>query len=110
MALPALSARRNDARKFRKEIYARWDQPVRATVAVRGRFNNWPRLPYQLAELLLRSSEVPKQLATMFRAQSRNQQRRATEAQSHRERNGTGRTNETTGVSREVLRALPFIS
>jgi hypothetical protein len=66
MALPALSARKNDARKLFKEIYARWDQPVRATVAVRGRFNNWPRLPYQLGELLLRSSEVPKQLGKMI--------------------------------------------
>jgi hypothetical protein len=63
-ALLALSAQRAP-RKFFAEIYARWDQPVRATVALRGRFNNGPRWPYQLAELLLRSSEVPKQLAQM---------------------------------------------
>ena len=110
MALPALSARTDDARKFFKEMYARWDQPVRATVAVRGRFNNWPRLPYQLGELLLRSSEIPKQLSEMFRGLIRNQQRRATEARSHRERNGTGRTNETTSEAREMLRPLPFVS
>jgi hypothetical protein len=67
MALSALSVRTDDTRKFFKEVYARWDQPVRATIALRGRFNNWPRWPYQLGELLLRSSEVPKQLALMFR-------------------------------------------
>jgi hypothetical protein len=67
MALPALSSRTSDAGKLFKEIYARWDQPVRATIALRGHFNNWPRWPYQLGELLLRSSEVPKQLASMFR-------------------------------------------
>jgi hypothetical protein len=65
-ALPALSAQRAPG-KFFAEIYARWDQPVRATVALRGRFNNGPRWPYQLAELLLHSSEVPKQLAQMVR-------------------------------------------
>jgi len=65
-ALPALSARTRDAAKFFNEVYARWDQPVRATVAMRGRFNNWPRWPYQLGELLLHTSEVPKQLASMI--------------------------------------------
>jgi len=71
MALPALSAQMRDARKFFNEIYSRWDQPVRATVALRGRFNNWPRWPYQLGELLLRSSEVPKQLALILRERLR---------------------------------------
>jgi hypothetical protein len=66
MALRALSANTSDAGKFLREIYARWDQPVRATIAVRGRFNNRPRWPYQLAELLLHSSEVPRQLSAMF--------------------------------------------
>jgi len=65
-ALPALLAQTLEARKFFAEIYVRWDQPVRATVAMRGRFNNWPRWPYQLGELLLHTSEVPKQLASMI--------------------------------------------
>jgi hypothetical protein len=64
-ALPALSAQMHKPGKFFAEVYSRWDQPVRATVALRGRFNNWPRWPYQLTELLLRSPEVPKQLARM---------------------------------------------
>ena len=31
------------------------------------RFDNWPRLPYQLGELLLHSAEAPKQLGMMIR-------------------------------------------
>jgi hypothetical protein len=46
----------------------------------------------------------------MFRGQIQNQKEQATEAQSHREKNGTGRTNEIAGAAREMLRALPFIS
>jgi hypothetical protein len=65
-ALPALSAQMHKPGKFFAEVYARWDQPVRATVALHGRFNNWPRWPHQLGELLTRSSEVPKQLASMI--------------------------------------------
>jgi len=66
-ALPALSRQMRKRGKFFAEVYARWDQPVRATVALHGRFNNWPRWPYQLAELLLRSSEVPKQMSKMIK-------------------------------------------
>ena len=49
------------------KLYSRWDNPVRATARLRGRFNNWPRLPYQLGELLLRSPEVPLQLRIILR-------------------------------------------
>jgi len=48
------------------EVYARWDNPVRATVNTRGRINQWPRLPYQLGELLRRAPELPRQLGTRF--------------------------------------------
>jgi hypothetical protein len=48
-------------------LYSRWDNPVRATATVRGRFNNWPRLPYQLGELIMRSEEVPRQLSMIIR-------------------------------------------
>lgn len=47
------------------DLYTRWDNPVRATAAVRGQFNNWPRLPYRVGELLLRIPEVPQQLASL---------------------------------------------
>jgi Uncharacterised nucleotidyltransferase len=67
MALPALLDQFNRPRELLRELHERWDQPVRATVALRGRFNNWPRWPYQLGELILRSPELPKQLAMISR-------------------------------------------
>jgi len=44
-------------REFTENFLGRLDQPVRATVALRGRFNNWPRLPYQLGELFLHGAD-----------------------------------------------------
>jgi hypothetical protein len=46
--------------------YARWHNPIRATAAVGGQFNDWPRLPYQLGELFLRLPELPKQLHALW--------------------------------------------
>jgi hypothetical protein len=66
-ALPAFLDRLNRWKELTMDLYSRLDQPVRATVAMRGRFNNWPRLPYQLGELLLHSAEAPKQLGMMVR-------------------------------------------
>jgi len=107
-AVPALLRQIGAWKELAEDIYLRWDQPVRATVALHRRFNNWPQWPYQLGDLLLHSSEVPKQLATMLRGQLRDRKERATEAQSLRERNRTSRTNETTGEASEAWRALPF--
>jgi hypothetical protein len=39
-------------------LYARWENPVRATARVNGRFDDRPRLPYQLLESILRLPEV----------------------------------------------------
>jgi hypothetical protein len=67
---PALTALLHHTSSWKEtfdDIYSRLDQPVRATVALHGRFNDWPRWPYQLGELVLHSSEVPKQLALMIR-------------------------------------------
>jgi Uncharacterised nucleotidyltransferase len=47
------------------DLYARWDNPVRATAAVGGLFNNWPRLPYRVGESFLRIPEVPRQLVAL---------------------------------------------
>src|SRR5258708_4996590 len=49
--LSALLGGHDERKEFAENFFARLDQPVRATVALRGRFNNWPRLPYQLGEL-----------------------------------------------------------
>ena len=64
-ALPSLLGNITKGKELIGEIYSRLDQPVRATIAMHGRFNNWPRWPYQLGELLLHSPEVPKQLRKM---------------------------------------------
>jgi hypothetical protein len=46
------------------DLYRRWDNPIRATAAVGGEFNNWPRLPYRLAESLMRLPELGKRRRT----------------------------------------------
>ena len=46
-------------------LWTRFDDPVRATAAVGGQFNNWPRLPYRVAELVTRLPEVPQQLQSL---------------------------------------------
>ncbi len=51
--LSVLSSRDGAWKDFAKYFRARLDQPVRATIALHGRFNNCPRLPYQFGELLL---------------------------------------------------------
>ena len=60
-----------DAQTAFGKLFSRWDNPARATARLRGRFNNWPRLPYQLGELLLRSPEVPRQLRIILRPRTR---------------------------------------
>jgi hypothetical protein len=47
------------------DLYARWDNPVRATAAIGGRFNSWPRFPYRVGELFLRIPEIPEQLSSL---------------------------------------------
>ena len=42
-----------------RHLFRRWNNPIRATAAVGGKFNNWPRLPYQLVESILRLPELP---------------------------------------------------
>lgn len=44
-------------RQFARYLLGRLDQPVRATIALNGRFNNWPRLPYQVGELFLHGAD-----------------------------------------------------
>jgi hypothetical protein len=53
VSLSALLGGDGGRKEFAENLFMRLDQPVRATVALGGRFNNWPRLPYQLGELFL---------------------------------------------------------
>jgi hypothetical protein len=57
-ALPELIRKAPGLKVVLSEVRWRWDNPVRATARTNGRFNNWPRWPYQLGELVLRSSEL----------------------------------------------------
>lgn len=56
--LPELIWKTRRVRKLFSEFHSRWDNPVRATARTGGRFNNWPRWPYQLLESVLRLPEV----------------------------------------------------
>jgi hypothetical protein len=68
-AFAALCRKFTQPKQFLQEFLARWDQPVRATVALRGRFNYWPRFPYQLLYLVARTSaELQKQLKIAIRS------------------------------------------
>ena len=40
-------------------LYQRWDNPIRATAALGGQLNSWPRLPYRVAESIMRLRELP---------------------------------------------------
>jgi hypothetical protein len=62
-AFDALCGKLRQPRQFLQELFARWDQPMRATVALHRRFNYWPRFPYQLLYLAARTrAELAKQL------------------------------------------------
>lgn len=56
--VPALLTGMRRPGKLLHELYARWENPVRATARLGGKFNNWPRLPYQLVESFLRLPEL----------------------------------------------------
>ena len=59
----------NFSRRWTLDFFSLWtrlDNPVRATAAVGGQFNNWPRLPYRAAELVTRLPEVPRQLVSLL--------------------------------------------
>jgi hypothetical protein len=63
MALKEIPTLLLSPRKLFVELSARFSHPIRATIEVRGRFNELPRWPYQLGALLLRWYELPRQLA-----------------------------------------------
>ena len=44
------------------DLYRRWDNPIRSTAAVGGRFDERSRLPYRLLESAMRLTELPEQV------------------------------------------------
>lgn len=65
MALADVSSLLGMPKKLVKEMGARWRHPIRATIETGGGFNNRPRWPYQVAALLLRSHQLPRQIWKM---------------------------------------------
>ncbi|MCU1267768.1 MAG: hypothetical protein JWM21_4086 [Acidobacteria bacterium] len=55
-----------DPKTLFREFRARWDRPVIATFGMRAPMNNFPRAPYQCADLLRRSVNLPSQLTLMM--------------------------------------------
>jgi hypothetical protein len=46
-----------------KDLRKRWPDPLEATMSVGGPLNNWPRLPFQLANATVRTARFIKSLA-----------------------------------------------
>jgi hypothetical protein len=46
----------------------RWPNPIEATVGLKGPFNDWPRLPFQLAEWVLRTAGFMRHIPSLLRA------------------------------------------
>jgi hypothetical protein len=44
----------------------RWPNPIEATIGVKGPFNNWPRLPFQLGDCLVRTARFARQLPRLL--------------------------------------------
>jgi Uncharacterised nucleotidyltransferase len=52
---------------FLKGLRHRWPNPIEATVSVGGRFNEWPRLPFQLGSYLARGAKFAARLPRTLR-------------------------------------------
>ncbi len=44
----------------------RWPDPIEATVDLKGRFNDWPRLPYQVGACLVRTAGFARRLPRLL--------------------------------------------
>jgi hypothetical protein len=51
-----------------KAALKRWPDPIGATIRLRGSFNSWPRLPFQLSDYLLHSGKFLMRLPGLLRA------------------------------------------
>jgi hypothetical protein len=66
-ALPLLAGYLRRPMDFVREIPNRWPDPIVATINVRGKFNNYPRVLYQLCEMGMRTAKffwsLPQRIA-----------------------------------------------
>jgi len=51
-----------------KSLWERWPNAIEATVGVKGPFNNWPRLPFQIGECVMRTAGFARQIPSLLRA------------------------------------------
>lgn len=58
--VPLASQLRNPVRLL-QSLWERWPNAIEATVGMKGSFNNWPRLPYQLGECVRRTAGFTRQ-------------------------------------------------
>ena len=48
----------------------RWPNPIKATISVNGRFNNLPRVPYQVGSCVLRAAQFATRLLSQYQSVS----------------------------------------
>jgi hypothetical protein len=70
-SLPLMAGYLRRPINFVREIPNRWPNPIVATINVRGKFNNYPRVPYQLCEMASRTAKffwnLPQRVSTVAR-------------------------------------------
>lgn len=58
----------HDTGAFLEGIRQRWPNPIIATVSTHGNFNNFPRLPYQVGNWVLRAAQLLSHLPTSLQS------------------------------------------
>ncbi len=67
-SLPLMVTNLKQGRDILKAVLGRWPDPITATFNRRGRFNNFPRVPYQLLDFLVLNTKYLTQLPAKLRA------------------------------------------
>jgi hypothetical protein len=55
------------------EIFSRWDRPIKATVEMRGQFNDFLRLPFQVSYALSQTPRIVRQVAKSMQRRRTNE-------------------------------------
>ena len=69
-SVPSMAYSLRHPTQLPKALRLRWPNPIQATVGVGGPFNEWPRLPFQLWECVLRTAYFVTQVPTLVRERS----------------------------------------
>ena len=68
-AAPLMAHNLRTGRNIVKGVVERWPDPITATFNLQGKFNNFPRLPYQIADFVLLVTRYLLQLPTKLQVQ-----------------------------------------